>query len=112
MRISLNNYEATSTNNPVVEAFISTLHMPTPRVISFLPKDSDDSWTVALIRHKEIKTYMYKPPQFVVSVSTVRQFDVDTETNTTVTVFINSKEKHMEIEVINVLGYIQVFSLV
>ena len=96
MRISLNNYEATSTDNPVVEEFISTLSMPTPRFISFLPKAS---WTVALVRHKEIKTYMYQPPQYVVSVSTVRQFEVDTETNTTVTVPIDSKETHTEIEV-------------
>ena len=104
MRISLNNYEAASSDNPVVEAFISTLHMLTPRVVSFSPKASDNSWTVALIRHKEIKTYMYKPPQFVVSVSTVRQFEV--EINTTVTVSIDSKESHAEIEVIYVFCYL------
>lgn len=99
MRISLNNYEATSIDNPVVEEFISTLSMPTSRFISFSPKASNNSWTVALVRHKEIKTYMYQPPQYVVSVSTVRQFEVDTDTNTTVTVPIDSKETHTEIEV-------------
>ena len=105
MRVSLNNYEATSTDSPIVEAFISTLLMTKERTISFSSKALDNSWRVALIRHKEIKTYTYQHPQFVVSVSTVRQFEVDTESNTSAIVDIDSKEPHTEIEVINITSF-------
>ena len=102
MRVSLNNYEAASIENPIVTKFLSTLSMPKPRTILFISESntSDDQWTVALIRHKEIQTYFFHQPEYVVTISTVRQFEVKSEADSTkVSVCIDSKEPHTEIEV-------------
>lgn len=120
MRVSLNNYEAASTENPIVIKFLSTLSMPKPRTISFTPESntSDDQWTVALIRHKEIQTFSYHQPEYVVTISTVRQFEVGSaeadSTDVSASVCIDSKEPHTEIEVIaiaawNHYGFIAIF---
>ena len=102
MRVSLNNYEAASVENPIVTKFLSTLSMPKPRTILFVSESitSDDQWTVALIRHKEIQTYFFHQPEYIITTSTVRQFVVESEADSPkVLVCIDSKEPHTEIEV-------------
>lgn len=105
MRVSLNNYEAASSENPTVMEFLSTLSMSAPRTISFISKASDEKWTVALIRHKEIQTHFFQQPQYVVTIATVRQFEVDNEDEsdigTVISVCVDSKEQHTEVEVRN-----------
>ena len=49
---------------------------------------------------QKIQTYFFQQPQYVVTISTVRQFEVDDEADTAIeSVCIDSKEPHTEIEV-------------
>ena len=123
MRVSLNNYEGTSEEHPIVKKFLSTLTMTAPRTISFVSKASKEEWIVDLIRHKEIHTHFYRQPQFVVTISTVRQFEVEnkdahsetesgcSDTETVSSVCVDSKPSHSEIEVSIILyNYISLLS--
>lgn len=101
MRVSLNNYEVTSSENPVVKEFLSTLSMTAPRTVTFASKAFSDEWIVDLIRHKEVQTHFLKPPQFVVTISTVRQIEVNNKdgSDTVSCVCVDSTPSHSEIEV-------------
>ena len=102
MRVSLNTYEAASTDNSTVKKFVSTVSMPAPGTISFVPKAMDDEWTVAFIRHKRVDIFFFHQPKYVVTISNVGQLPIDAEGlehGTTVTVKDTDYEHRFETEV-------------
>ena len=116
MRVSLNTYESASTDNSIAKKFISTLSMPAPGTISFVPKAVDDEWTVAFIRHKRIDTLFFRQPKYVVTISNVGQLPVEAkelEHGTTVTVKDTDYKHHSETEVtmeaVQIYLYISVY---
>ena len=104
MRVSLNTYEAASTDNSIAKKFVSTLSMPAPGTISFVPKAMDNEWTVAFIRHKRIDTLFFHQPKYVVTISNVGQLPIkaeDLKHGTTITVKDTECEYRSETEVIS-----------
>lgn len=79
MRVSLNTYESASPESTFAQKFISTVSMPSPGIISFVPKAEDNEWSVAFIRHKKIETLFFSQPKYVVTISNVGQLPIPVE---------------------------------
>ena len=77
MRVSLNTYESASSESAFAQKFVSTVSMPSPGIISFVPKD--DEWSVFFIRHKKIETLSFSQPKYVVTISNVGQLPIHVE---------------------------------
>lgn len=78
--------------------------MPKPGTISFAAKAHDNEWTVAFTQQKETKTLFYEPPQYVITISTVRTYEIgckeDSNNGTTiVSMCVDPNTSYTEIEV-------------
>ena len=105
MRVSLNTYESSSTENAVATRFVSTLSMSSPGSISFIPQAADDEWTVAFIRHKKIDTFFFQPHKYAVTLSHVGQLPIKAVDSSVITVNDTEFEFRSETEVKSLIYY-------
>lgn len=103
LRLSLNRYKTLPSSDPIVEKFLTTLTMPEPGTLSFVPQAVDKEWSLRILRHKKRKAYFFHgfDKKYVVTVTTVGEFTVPEGKyiGETITVKPSNYDLHTEAEV-------------
>ena len=108
MRVSLSNYEAATSDHPMVGKFLATLKMENSGIITFAPSSQDREWTVKFVRHKMRTVHSFHPPNYVVSVSTVNECSIsqNEDISSLLTLDTGKHKPHIEVEVNQVINNI------
>ena len=104
LRCSLNRYEQLPSTDPFVEKFISTLSMPQPGVLSFIPNGADKEWSLRILRHKKRRAFFCRgfDKKYVVTFTSVGDYTLPESEHIgeQITVQPNDYKEHTEAEVL------------
>ena len=104
MRLSLSSYGTIPCDDPTVVKFLSHVSLPESGQLEFVPQAPDKEWITQAVRHKVRRAYLYGKKNFLVTMTTVKSYevkssDIGTVKESILTVVGNDWKEHHEIEV-------------
>ena len=104
MRLSLSSYGVIPHDDPTVQKFVQAVTLEEPGILTFLPQAEDKEWTTRIVRHKKRRAYLYGEKNYLVTVSEINSYDVQSSDLTPlkptyITLAGNDWRQHHEIEV-------------
>ena len=106
MRLSLNSYNAVPHDDPTIQRFVETVHLPEDRVLTLVPQAQDKEWTARIIRHKVRRAYHLNKKNYIATVSKINTYEITPDDlqpsfkQDELTIAGNDWKEHYEVEVL------------